>query len=287
MTGGKKIDIKFPIREFNMRDIRSDSVCVYIAKRNSGKSTLIKDTLFHHMDIPIGTVISESEEENKFFGNFVPSMFIHYKYSSDLMENVIARQKKIIRAAKNTGEDIDARAFLIMDDCLADKTAWVRDTNIRRIFMNGRHLKLFYLLTMQYPLGIPPDLRTQIDWVFLLRDNNRQNIERFYKYYAGFFPNQQIFEQVYYKLTENYGCMVINNTTRSSRIEDCVFWYRAKVRDDFRMCCDEFWTCSTQPDETDTEDAADPIDINDVHAVNPRNKFKVIVAPQRGGSAFL
>ena len=60
------------------------------------------------------------------------------------------------------GISTDPRAFLILDDCLYDNT-WAKDKNMRYVFMNGRHYKLLFLLTMQYALGIPPNLRTNID----------------------------------------------------------------------------------------------------------------------------
>lgn len=268
----KKINIDFHIKEFDMTWIKPDTVCVYIAKRNSGKSTLIKDTLFHHQDIPIGTVISESEEESPFFSKFIPSLFIHPKYSAELIENIIKRQKNILKTIntnKHISDELDPRAFVVMDDCLAGNKMWKNDDNIRRIFMNGRHLKIFYMLTMQYPLGIPPDLRAQIDWVFLLRDNNKQNIERLYLYYAGFFPCYEIFEQVYYKLTENYGCMVINNNSNSSKIEDCVFSYRAKIHENFRLCSSDFWTQIVEKNEPNV------MSLNEMKNGNLKQKFDV------------
>lgn len=244
MNNKKKIEVEIPIKEFHMSMIQPDSVCLYVAKRNSGKSTLIKDTLFYHQDIPVCTVISPSEEENEYFTKFIPPMFIHYEYNSQLLERVIERQKNIIAKVNQdpiTNRNIDTRMVVVMDDCLYDKKSWSRDVNIRRIFMNGRHLKLFYLLTMQYPLGIGPELRSNVDWVFLLRVNNVKDKERLYDYYAGFFPNFHIFEQVFDQLTENFGCMVINNNAKSSKIEDCVFRYKAQLHPDFKMCHNEFW----------------------------------------------
>lgn len=137
--------------------------------------------------------------------------------------------------------------------------------------MNGRHLKIFYLLTMQYPLGIPPHLRAQVDWVFLLRDNNKKNIERLHEYYAAFFPCYEIFEQVYYKLTENYGCMVINCNSRSSKIEDCVFRYRAQMHDNFTMCNQEFWDQSANINNDAS--VSNSIHINDLNSNS--TKFKI------------
>ena len=62
---------------------------------------------------------------------------------------------------------IDPRTFVILDDCLYDNT-WSRDKLMRLLFMNGRHWKIMLIITMQYPLGIPPTLRTNIDFVFIL-----------------------------------------------------------------------------------------------------------------------
>ena len=41
---------------------------------------------------------------------------------------------------------------------------------MRLLFMNGRHWKIMLVITMQYPLGVPPNLRTNIDYTFILRE---------------------------------------------------------------------------------------------------------------------
>ena len=53
------------LRKFDIRSIKSDKVCVFIGKRETGKSFLVKDLLFHHQNLPIGTVISGTEGANK------------------------------------------------------------------------------------------------------------------------------------------------------------------------------------------------------------------------------
>ena len=52
---------------------------------------------------------------------------------------------------------INPYAFLIFDDCFMIKLD--QDVNIRSIFMNGRHYKMMFIITMQYALGIPPNLK--------------------------------------------------------------------------------------------------------------------------------
>ena len=111
---------------------------------------------------------------------------------------------------------------------------------------------------MQYPLGIPPDLRTQIDYTFIFRNNLIGNRKRIYENYAGMFPTFDIFCQVMDQCTENFECIVINNNAKSNRLEDQVFWYKAEPRGNFRIGANEFWALSKQVCGADQDD--DPED---------------------------
>jgi len=105
------------------------------------------------------------------------------------------------------------------------------------------------LITMQYPLGIPPTLRTNIDYVFILRENRK----RIYDNYAGMFPTFESFCQVMDQCTENYECLVINNNAKSNRLQDQVFWYKADAHNDFRLGSKEFWDLSKQINDDDED----------------------------------
>ena len=78
--------------------------------------------------------------------------------SSELLEKLLKFKQ---------GKKVDASGILVMDDCLADKGKWAKDPDVMDILMNGRHSKLTYILTMQAPLGLLPDLRFNFDYVFL------------------------------------------------------------------------------------------------------------------------
>jgi len=41
--------------------------------------------------------------------------------------------------------------------------------------------------------------------------------------------------------TENYECLVLDNTVKSNRIQDCVFWYKATVRKNFKVGSPQLW----------------------------------------------
>ncbi len=233
------------LKKFDMNNIKDDKVIVLIGKRDTGKSFLVKDLLYYHQSIPIGTVISGTESANAFYSDIIPSLFIHDEYTSDLIANVVKRQKLVVKKYKHEiatqgRSRVDPRAFLILDDCLYDKS-WIKDTNIRTIFMNGRHYSMMFIITMQYALGIPPNLRTNVDYVFILRENYVSNRKRLYEHYCGMFPTFEMFCQVMDQCTENYECLVINNNAKSNKLEDQVFWYKASPHNNFQIGSSKFW----------------------------------------------
>ena len=102
-----------------------------------------------------------------------------------------SREKKMI------GKFIDPRAIVVMDDCLASKGTWAKDPLVSELLFNGRHRHITYILTMQYPLGITPELRSNFDYVFLLAEDVTSNLKRIYEHYAGMFPDFNSFRQVF------------------------------------------------------------------------------------------
>jgi len=128
---------------------------------------------------------------------------------------------------------------------------------MRLLFMNGRNWKIM-LITIQYPLGIPPNLRTNIEYVFILREPYIANRKRIYENYAGMFPTFESFCQVMDQCTENYECLVINNNSKSNKLQDQIFWYKAEPHGSFRLGSKEFWEISKEINSDDDEDVYDP-----------------------------
>jgi len=249
------------LKKFDMASIKDDKVVVFIGKRETGKSFLVKDLLWHHRDLPVGTVISGTEGANQFYSKTVPPIFIHDEYTPEIINNFVKRQKKLVnKQVKGDPEyrNIDVRAFLILDDCLYDNS-WVKDKNIRALFMNGRHYKAFFIITMQYALGIPPNLRTNVDYVFVLREPYHSNRKKLFEQYCGMFPSYEFFCNVMDQCTENFECLVINNNAKSNKLEDQVFWYKAEPHPDFRLGAEILWkqASALQCESSDEEDNGD------------------------------
>ena len=174
------------LKKFKPEGIADDKVIVFIGKRNTGKSTLVKDIMYHKKHLPAGIVLSGTEEGNHFYSEFIPDLFIYGDYDRDAIERVMGRQRKLVGGGKT-----NCGAFMLLDDCMYD--------------------------------------------------NILQNREKLYKSFFGIFPSFDMFNKVMDACTENYECLVLDNTVKSNKIQDCVFWYKATVRKNFKVGSPDLW----------------------------------------------
>lgn len=225
---------------------RSESapiICV-IGKRNTGKSEVIRNLLYHNRTIPTGIVISPTESGNSFYSKFCPDLFIHHEFNPDLLRIILKRQKRKVKLyGKNPKNDF----FLILDDCMYNSKEICNNIHIKEIFRNGRHFQIMLIMSAQYVMDLPVSLRSNIDYVFCMRENNIQNAERLYKSFFGIFSNKNMFIQAFNVITENYGSIVLDNLSRSNRICECVYWFRAPFPPPvFRLGSAKMWKTHQQ-----------------------------------------
>jgi energy-coupling factor transporter ATP-binding protein EcfA2 len=236
---------KVPIRELNLDSIRPNlesiksnlggSKITIIGKPGSGKSVLIKHLLYakKHL-LPVGLVISGSEDTNKFYSRIFPDNFIHEKYNKEVIEDFIQRQKLSKKHLPN------AWAVIVMDDCMDDVKIF-NDPLLQGFFKNGRHWDMLAIFANQYVFDFKPNIRTNIDGVFIFREPNRSNREKIYKNFASIIPSYTIFCQLMNELTNDFTCIYIDNQTQSNEWTDAVFYFKADNQiPDFKFGCDDY-----------------------------------------------
>ena len=267
-----------PIREFKLESMCENPAIVMIAKRASGKSWVCRSILKHFKDIPVGIIIAPTEKmaTPPFYSDFFPDSYIHYEYKSETIEKLLVRQdimieKKMDRQKENKGP-IDPRGFILMDDCLSKKGSWMKDQPIMELLFNGRHYQLMYMLTMQFPLGITPELRCNFDYIFLLKDDFYSNLKRLYDHYAGMFPTFDSFRLVFKELTSNFGSMVIVNRGACDNFLDKIFWYRAQNDSVGMIGCEQFVKHHDDNYDNEWKKKKRGLDIMDI--VNKKGKSK-------------
>lgn len=118
---------------------------------------------------------------------------------------------------------------------------------------------MLVMITMQYPIAMPPNLRTHIDYTFIFRDDNLGNRRRIYENYASMLPTFEMFCTLMDQCTENYECLVIKNDASSNKLQDQVFWYKAEPHTDFRMCSKELWEASAAREAKSKEHGDDDV----------------------------
>ena len=79
---------KFELRKFDLSTVAENARVIIVGKRQTGKTFLTRDLMFHRRDIPVGTVVSPTlESPNDSLGTVVPPPFIHAAYSPEIVEN--------------------------------------------------------------------------------------------------------------------------------------------------------------------------------------------------------
>lgn len=267
-----------PIKEFKLDSMCENPAIVMIAKRASGKSWVCRSILKHFRHIPVGLIIAPTEKmaNPPFYSDFFPDSYIHYEYRSEIIEKLLFRQDIMIEKKMDREQQgkklIDPRGFILMDDCLSKKGSWMKDQPIMELLFNGRHYQLMYMLTMQFPLGITPELRCNFDYIFLLKEDFYSNLKRLYDHYAGMFPTFDSFRLVFKELTANFGSMVIVNRGACDSFLDKIFWYRAQNDSVGMIGCDQFVNHHNENYDKMWKKKNKGLDIMDI--VNKRAKAK-------------
>lgn len=242
---------KIKINRFNPQILEtrrlhgSPPTIVVIGKRATGKSTLIKALMKVMGEIPMFIIMSGTEEGNGYYKEFVHPLCVHGDYKPEVVSSIINQQKtklkKCIKANINPNERPDLGVGLLLDDFGYDKKI-MNQKDIRLLFMNGRHWKICFIVSLQYMMGLPPDLRTNIDFVFCLRENISANQKKLYDNFFGCFKKFSHFQETFNACTNNYECLVLDNTSKSTKIEDCVFYYKADVNLNYKIGSKQLWS---------------------------------------------
>ena len=202
------------------KQVKQHRVIIIIGRRGTGKSILLKDLCYHLRDRwDFGIACTPTEETAETFRSMMPDSWVFDGFDMNRLEQMMLMQ----RANQTRGKE--RSLFLLTDDCGFDRGSF-RGKAVRDLMMNGRHYHICYMSCLQYCLDMTPDIRSQIDYVFCLKDNILSNRQRLWRAFFGMFERYEDFSRTLDRCTDNYACLVLDQTTPTSKIEDCVFWYR-------------------------------------------------------------
>ena len=94
--------MRIQIRKFNpAAQLKQTATVLLIGKRGSGKSTLMRDLMFHMKDmLNFGIAMSPTEESTTSLGTFIPQSCIYNTFSSAALDVMLEIQRKSVKAGK-------------------------------------------------------------------------------------------------------------------------------------------------------------------------------------------
>ena len=216
-----------------MKYIGYSSFIIILGISNTGKSVITKDILFHYKDIPIGTVITESKNKNIY--KYIPPIFIHDKYNKKIIKNISNKHNE-------ENIDYDNRSFLIIDQCLNEKIL-KKDNNLKKICTLYKELNLLYIIELNYIEHINKYFKNNIDYLFILKEDLQINRKKIYDIFQKYLNIEfTLFCKFLDDYTHNYHFLILYIKSKSSYIEDKLFWYKSCIyENNYNICCKEAW----------------------------------------------
>ena len=227
---------KIIFSEFDLGKMSTNPALCIIGKRFSGKTWTIADILdklnTNEEFMENTTIVCRNERLAPFYGIHYPKAQISYEYNEDIIKQCLYRQADRIKIAKEiyeqTGVKISTNGCIILDDCLHPaEFKKGNNAHLYELLMNGRHYNLSVILTMQYSMGMPADIRLNFDYIVLCSEDSIINQKKLWHNYARMIPSFQQFHQVFGQMTKDYSTMLINNRCPSHSIYDKLFYFKA------------------------------------------------------------
>ena len=255
--------IELELQEWNPRKMLRDRRMMILGKPGTGKTVAAFDVMYYMRNMQDGIILSPTDKYQGLWESVVPPVAVYQNYDREAIKKVIERQDKLfnerwqalLEESRRTGkkprkDDVKIPpVFVVADDCMADDSL-SKDPLIRVIFNNGRHLKIFLLITAQYMMDMPLSRRQMIDYLLVCKEDTAPILKRLHEYFfQTYIPDYYNFVEVVQQVTQDYGVLVFDRTNpRSSRIEDHLFFWHPTQREpySYRIGCDEWWQYSDQ-----------------------------------------
>ena len=252
--------IDLPLKKWNPSTILRDRRMIIVGKPGTGKSLAARDVMYHIKDIEAGIVCSPTDKFTGFWESFCPKVSVYYEYSPDAVRSLIESQESLfndtyyylLQEGKKTGKPVYKEevkippVYIICDDCLAEN-AMSKDPNIREIFMNGRHLRIFLLITAQWLMDMKINQRQLVDYLLICHEDSPEALQRLHRNFFSNYFSFQSFCDIVAQVTEDYGILVLDRTnTKSRKIEDHVFWWQCNLHKpgSFKIGSEDYWNYS-------------------------------------------
>ena len=199
--------------------------CIILAKRNSGKSELLKYLLKYSIknnDFHKIYVISPTEKINKFYSDIIPTNCIFDKYEDEWIICLLDKMSKI-NAGKTKDCHNPTHCLVILDDCTSDVNMH-QMRGLKMLFTRSRHSFISICVISQNLKSVSPLMRNNSDFV-LTSQLNSANIAFLSDEYRCPLLSKKQFIQLYKQSTCDYNFFIINNNCITENVDNINSYY--------------------------------------------------------------
>ncbi|KAJ1618982.1 hypothetical protein T492DRAFT_891135 [Pavlovales sp. CCMP2436] len=213
------------LAQWDSSTAKLDGTVIAIGKRRTGKSFAFRHILHSLAEhFPAGLCISQTDELNKYWRQYMPAKYIFSKYDPE-----------ILHAERET----KARFFIILDDVISDKRIRY-DAAIAELFVAGRHYKLVTMITTQYAKAITPTLRSNADYVLILHNKQEGQRESLWRDFADFMTKEAFYTLMDF-YTEDNEVLIVDTSDSTAKPWEVLKWFKASDPGAFMLGDEEYW----------------------------------------------
>lgn len=242
-------------------------VCTILARKQSGKTRALIQLLRHlnHRGVPRIVVFSETEnaQQHGAFEGIVPETCCYPHFNPEVLEQIYNDQEELLCEKKilekNDPEKVrglDLRIAIILDDCAHSRPKLNHEIMSKIAFM-GRHPLIYFFLTSQRPMKIPPDIRANSDLTLMgtiHEDKQRRDVHKEFVSCCDRFDD---FNDMYTSATQGYRFLVKDNLMKSDHDLESLSLYESMGPGEelatFRFGADWIWDFDRLNKITDEE----------------------------------
>jgi hypothetical protein len=210
------------LRQFSPQwiDHRTHPIIVIIGKKRVGKSTIIKDLIWHAKDTITDTLIFvDIGDITREYHGMICEENNHSQYSDHAIIGFMKRNDNLID---------DTKKMIVLDDVVYKGELSTKE--MKRLIVDHSSRAASIIVSVQGPFLMVPSLKSQTDYTFVFKIGSSHYRLLFDKYCRAF-PTFENFCSVMDSLNDEmidiHTCIVIDN---NAEFPNNVFLYRAEMR---------------------------------------------------------
>lgn len=199
-------------------------------------SRIMKSFAYEKQSIFAGALAFDgSNDFNPEIAQWIPPLFVLSGWDLEHHKRLRERQRIALKFLEWPW------MFVVVND-VEDQRKNLNSAFFESVMKKSRHWKTVHGISSQRVMSIPPNVRLNIDGVFLCRETNQDNLTKLYNNFGSSVGTKQDFSELMSQLTTDYHAMYIDLKDTSGDLTNIVRFYKARddIPDDWVLGCDEY-----------------------------------------------